>query len=210
MPVVGNILEFKDFQAMSGIAGDILNVYHFQVDFIDTAIGLSQLGPLLTEDFYLTWIPFILAVQSSSLQHVRLEINNLNNYVSDFYVGSPAALSQGYVGSEFNASQVAWSFELVRTTRTTRNGSKRIAGVPEQSVANGVATAGALTLLNVAAVNLASQWVYEYSAGNSIGLSPVIIRRGISPSQVPALVNSVSDVVYRGVGSQNTRKQLLS
>lgn len=210
MPVVGDVLELKDFQTLANIEGDILNVYHFRVESIGSAIGLTLLGPHIVSWFYDAFLEVIRPLQSNQLEHVRLEINNLMAYETDFYVGSPAVATFGSEPSPFNSAQTAWSFQYVRTLRTTRNGSKRIAGVPESLVDNNMATATALSYINSAEGELGNVQTIDYPVGFTMTMQPVIIRRGTSLAVPPAVVNPVGEVLYRGVGSQNTRKQLIS
>jgi len=209
MPVVGDVLEFKDFQTLSNVGGDVLNVYHWRVDTITSAIGLTLLGDYLAEWFYTGFLPTILALQSNAVIHTRLEINNLMAYETDFWVGTPASPVTGSVPGEYLSSTTAWSFQYVRQLRTTRNGSKRIGGVAESLAANNQPAAGTAALLNAAASIMGSDPTVEYPTDQNIQFSPVIVRKAADVSLPPLAVNPVTSVIWRGLGTQNTRKQLL-
>lgn len=208
MPNVGDIIEFKDWQSLVGSSVPVLNVYHFRVETMTTPDALFNIRAALTSWFYDGFLVPVRNVQPQVLSHDYAEVNNLSNYAIDFCTIAPATLKQGAVASEFSANSVAWSFEYHRQTRSTRNGGKRIGGVPESLVSNNVATAAAITLLNACCIGFNNPDIVNYGTGDTMQLSPVIIRKGVPPSFVPAVVNDVASVSYRGVGSQNSRKRL--
>ena len=209
MPSVGDIIEVKDFQSLANVSGEILNVYHFEVASLGTATSLQQIDEDFRDWWYDTFLTSILAVQTSGTTHTRIEVNNLNAYATEFFIITPLNPSNGDVIGEFSSSSAAWSIELVRTLRTTRNGGKRIAGVPEDFTSNNVATATAIGLLQDVTDNMSAGQQVPYGVAQQMAMLPVIIRRGIPPSHVPQVVNPVGAAVYRGVGSQTSRKQLL-
>lgn len=208
MASVGDIIEIKDFQTMSNISGDILNVWHFEVLSVVGSPVVNNMGDFFTEAWRDDWFAPAINMQSNAVTHVRLEVNNLMHYTTEFGVFSFDPVFAGNVADQFNSSSTAWSFEQVRLFRTTRNGSKRIAGVPEVSVTNNVVAAGAVT----AAAIVATRWADALTVGDesvSMVLRPVIIRKPALVGTPPTVINPVAAILFRGVGSQNSRKQLL-
>ena len=161
------------------------------------------------EAFYQSYLANMILVQSNRLTHVRLEVNNLMNYETDFGVFIPDPTIAGAVNDQYSSAGAAFSFQMLRLFRTTRHGSKRIAGVPESFVQDNVAVPAAVVALNAVADSLRSG-VEVGGPGAGFSLRPVIIRKPLLVTTPPTVVNPVSDCVYRGVGSQNSRKQLLS
>jgi hypothetical protein len=207
---VGDIIEVKDFQSLTNIEGDILNVYHFEVTSVTGTPVINNDGAAWVAWFYGDFILPILQVQNTALSHQRIEVNNLMDYTTEFGVFNPTTASLGQVTGNYSSAAIAWSFELVRLFRTTRNGSKRIAGVPEALVDNNVAAGTAPTNLQAVA-NMLESAQFVMNTGGTVGLSmrPVIIRKPPTVGVPPTVVNPVANVLYRGVGSQNSRKQLL-
>lgn len=208
MAEIGDIIEIKDFQTLDNIEGDILNVFHFEVTAIEGTPVINNMEEAFVEAWYGSWLTPALAMQSENCYHVRIEVNNLMNYNTEFGVFLPDGTARGGVASEYLAPSTAWSFQQTRLFRTTRNGSKRVAGVPESLVTANTPTSGALTL----AAAVATRWADELVVNNeipSISMRPVIIRKPLLVTTPPSVINPVQSVVFRGVGSQNSRKQLL-
>jgi len=205
---VGDIIEVKDFQALSNIAGTILNVYHFQVSSVAGSPVINNMGADFLSWWYTDYLPPILAIQSGAASHIRIEVTNLMHYATEFGTFTPAAPVAGTVASEYNSPTAAWSFELVRNLRTTRNGSKRIPGVPEAFVANNVAQSPAPGLMPAVETMMGDTQTVGTGSPNII-MIPVIIRKPVLVSTPPTVINLVSSVTWRGLGSQTSRKQLL-
>ena len=211
MPVVGDYLRFKDFQSLTNIAGDILNVYYFEVLAITTPTALSLIADDVGVSWFEDFLTNILVIQSNTLTHTRLEVDNVTNFEGDFMVYTPDFPVAGTNLGPYLASSTAWSFQLTRSTRATRHGSKRIAGVPESAVDNNQAAAGILSALSSVETRLRAEYQIEYNSGADLmTLAPVIAKTPVAPATLPTVFNPVSGAVYRGVGSQNSRKQLLS
>lgn len=195
---------------MTNILGDILNVYYFEVLSITTPVPLANITEDLETWFYTQFLPPILAIQSSAVTHARCEIDNLSAFETDFAIVTPDSPVVGTNAGPYLSAATAFSFQLVRLFRTTRHGSKRIAGVPESMVDNNLAIPGAATLLAAVATELQDTQVVEFGTSDSMTLRPVIAKTPTPPATLPTVFNPVTDATFRGVGSQNTRKQLLS
>jgi len=208
MASVGDIIEVKSFQTLENIAGDVLNVFHFEVTAVGGAPIINNMGADFVLWFYSAYVANVQLMQSASLFYNRIEVNNLMAYETEFGVFDAPANTRGSVNVAYNSPAAAWSFEFVRLFRTTRNGSKRFAGVPESLVDNNVIAGSAITSAAAAAAALeAEQEVGE--GGATISMRPVIIRKPLLVTTPPTVINPVANVVFRGLGSQNSRKQLL-
>lgn len=208
MASVGDIIEVKAFQTLENIAGDVLNVFHFEVTSIDGAPIINNMGDEFVGAIYGSYLNNVMLIQSQSLDYGRLEVNNLMAYATEFVVATPDTPFSGQVASPYNSPSAAWSFQFVRLLRTTRNGSKRFAGVPETLVDNNIIAPTAITAANAAATSL-EQEVEVGGTGASITMRPVIIRKPTLVTTPPTVINPVASVAFRGLGSQNSRKQLL-
>lgn len=209
MVQTGDFIQLIAEQTMTNIEGPIINNWSFEVLSITAPQPFINIATFLEAWYVENFLPPILAMQSTSLSHVLLRWNNYSNFVTDFLVQPLTTPVTGNVAIEFNNSAVAWSFELVRTTRITRNGSKRIGGVPESFVANNVPVAAA-TAAAAAVVDLLENIPpIDLAAAGTMQLQLVIPKTPIAPTTLPSVFNTVSEVVFRGVGSQNSRKQLL-
>lgn len=208
LATTGDIVEVKAFQSLANISGDILNVFHFEVTSSDPGAPINNLREEFLAAFYDDYLGPMIAMQSGHITHTRLEINNLMAYTTEFGVFSPDDPVTGAITGGYMTGPVAWSFQLVRVFRTTRNGSKRVAGVAEALADNNVPTSGAVAL----ATDVADRWRETVAIGvgaEFMSLRPVIIRKPLLVTTPPTIVNPVSSVIFRGLGTQNSRKQLL-
>jgi hypothetical protein len=129
-----------------------------------------------------------------------------DDYAEDGTVGFAGGLTPG----ELCAKWDGWAFELLRSTRQNkRQGRKFFGPIPEANVANGVATAGSLTLLNAAAAT--------FIAGVTFGLSvyDVAIPRSIKVDAPGTKLGFkyviqdlfvVADIIYRRFSTQTSHK----
>lgn len=154
----------------------------------------------------------IASVLSSQLQKTGLELLDVTNGLDFYILNTPG--DTGAVGGQVMPPFVAWSFLQRRTSRVTRNGHKRVPGVPEASVADGVTVFSGTQLGFFKNLFSLSQNVpSETVMGASGNIQPVIIGRtlnlfGIPPTYELDLtkVNFVAGLEYRAVSSQNSRK----
>lgn len=209
MPSNGDHIQMKVFQTLTGFSQEILNVYYFEVVSISETTPLQNMNIALREWFFLTFAEPLRQVQTTLLSYNRVEFNCIEAYETDFTVVTPETVTTGLQATEFNSPQTAWSFQLIRLFRTTRHGSKRIAGVPEGLVQNGFATSAALTLLEDVADVIDNVPNVDFGTAETMTLRSVIAKTPIFPATLPSVFNPVSSVAYRGIGSQNSRKQLL-
>jgi len=187
---VGDIYRLKHTQELAG--QQVINVY-----FYEHAAG-SGGAEDLNVAFILDVLPAVRDIQAQSLIHVSLEAENVDDLV-DYALHSFTGVN-GLQAGEYLASFVAWSFIQNRTSKATRHGHKRVAGVVEGAVTNGIATAGQITVLNAYAEAVGSD--IEDATGNTF--SPVIVR---NPDDEPTrIVNPVSSAAYQRLTTQSSRK----
>lgn len=209
MVQIGDVIRVKDFQTLGNISGDILNVYYFEVTAITGSIPLASITDELVQWWFGDFLDPVLPLQTSNLRHTRAEIDNVMAFETDFAIVTPEDTVSGSVIGPYNASSTAWSFQMLRQLRTTRHGSKRLAGVPEAYVEDNVPT-NAVTALSTAFIDGFVNVPQILTSAGAISLISVIAGTPIPPATLPTVFNPVVGGVFRGVGSQNSRKQLLS
>lgn len=182
------------------------NVYWYNLG--DTGQGSMSLQDVVTGWFtnYNTQIvPFI----SGALVYDNIYIENASNDL-EFY--EDIISTGGQVGGNALPAQATLTFKLVRSTKVTRNGSKRLMGVPES-----FQTAGLLTYPQASVDQMQDffaevlQFPDASNAGNDIIMSPVIIGRTLNANGVYEIdlnkFNPISNSVLNPyVGSQDTRR----
>lgn len=210
MVTTGNYLQVIDEQRLIGVSKPILNVYYLEVTATTGTPVLNSM-PAEVELWMDGWLfSEMLPVQSNQLTHVKVTVNNLADYEEEFVEVPYEAAYQGGAVSDYQASGVAWSFQLTRLFRTTRNGRKSIAGVPENLTTANAASAGAVPLLAALAAAMDNPPAIGAGGDNEIFVRLVIPKTPVPPATIPTIFNPVSTVTFRGIGSQNSRKQLLS
>lgn len=205
---VGDVLQWKDFQTMTGLSGEVLNVFYFEILSMTTPQPIVNVTDALATFWYDTFLAPVLAMQSNQVIHTRSEVNNLNAFTTDFGTVIPAEPVAGSFAGEYLAPSTAWSFQLVRTTRETRNGSKRIAGVPEGLGTNNIPSGAARLLADDVRLMWETIPTVDLNEVDTMVLRMVIPKTPVTPGALPTVFNPVSAVVFRGLGSQNSRKEL--
>lgn len=210
MVTVGDILQIKDIQSLVGIADEIMNVYYYEVLAMTGPIALPLVAETFSLNFVDAFVTVILDIQASQCAHTRLEVNNLMAYTTDFFSFTYENPFEGQVISSAGASSTTLSFQLVRQFRTTRNGRKGIGGIPVDWIQDNTALAAHVEEISSVQSILSSGLVFEVADGVEITLAPRIVRVPAVTSTPPTVINTVASAAFRGVGTQNTRKQLLS
>jgi len=194
----GDLIQIIDQQSYLGQT--VLNVYYYRYFLVAPSVG-AYLEEVLT-NFEEDILPPIRAIQSSLLVHEVLEARNLSNGL-DIATSNPdlAGTRTGTTDSSM-ASFMSYGFQLVRESLATRNGYKRFAGLLEPDLQGNISTI-APALLDAVEVALAGQ----IFLGAVEAFSPVIYRRSVPPPVGTTYTYSeVGSAVYKGVGTQNTRK----
>jgi len=210
MVAVGDHIRVTDHQALVGIDADIINVYYYRITGVTGSPTLQESGSGLKAWFYTDFIPDLLQLQVTTLVHQNILVESIENWEAEFINVEPDSAVTGIVSGGYSSSATAWSFTLLRTLRTTRNGSKRYAGVPESQANDNVPTASASSFALAWAINLGQGWTVENDDGSGFSMVPVIAKTPTPPATLPSVFNDILGVQFRGLGSQNTRKRLIS
>jgi len=152
----------------------VINVFWYKM--LNAAVNTpTQVGQVFW-DYYKT---FFRQWQTATANHTNLQINvtgmNVNGDYGSYLI--PVAEAQGLraVGaSEYMPSYVAGTVKLGVGSRTTRPGSKRIAGLLETDVAQNLLATATATLLT----NLAAAMDDNITGGSPpFRIDPVIVKR---------------------------------
>jgi len=175
-----------------------INVWHYQQTSLGS--GASQCVNL-NNAFIAGILPTLVQTQLTLVTHDVLETINLT--VPGDFENRPLLATSGTQTGEGMPPYVSWAFTLYRASRLSRNGYKRIVGVPESLVSNGVAIPAAASYLTAFAALLASPITDPVSGAV---FKPVIYRKyATSTGGLPGTFD-VAAGVYGGVSTQNTRK----
>lgn len=195
---VGNhyLLTLRGVAVTSGTAIQNAFVYE-QIDGIGSSVDLNNA-------FAVNITPLILAVLS--VQYMLNSYYTINLDDPDDF-SKTASGEEGVYTGEYMPIFNSWTFEYIRTTRAIQNGRKAFSVIAESGQQNGVATATLLTDLNILATNLQAD--IDDIATSSVFRPKLWRRPGTYASGVvsaPGLFYPVSDVVYKGLSTQNSRK----
>ena len=200
MPSLGDVFRITAFQTL--LTEQCLNVYFYVVD----EIGVI---PPSVGDIDLAFRSDVLVpmrdIQASQVNYDLVRTENLMD-PSEFSDNPQSGITGTVTGSVL-PSYAAWSLLMRRTTKLTRNGSKRIPGVLEEWLTNGSFSGVSLSLDNALAA-LAVQLI-DPSMPPTWTLTPVIVGRNPDGTLDLTRLNVVRAGEYRGPSTQNTRKQLV-
>lgn len=203
MVAVGDIIRLDVKQIYQiGAFIEMHNVFFYEVATLTGSLTLFDDGAELGVDWDSAIGTKIRATQHSLLYYNSIKLDNCtdpDDFGAYIYPDAVTGGASGEPAPSFNA----WSFELIRTTRATRNGSKRIGGISDGwTTGNTVYTTFIPTMTACA---LALQDPFAWTNGTaSAGLRPVITRMpGVGLT--PLAVNRVNDAVFRKVSTQRTR-----
>ena len=196
--VLGDLLQLVDNQTY--LEQQVLNIYYYRVTSI-TGLGADYLEALNTYWEGLV-LDAITPIQMSNLTHVSREWRNLSNGLDFFVENTPVVGELSTDTNQQEPSFLSAGFLLLRESLATRNGYKRFAGLSETDVV-GNAWVGGSTRTNALATALAS----DLQAGLVTIAEPVIVRRPLIPPVASYTYSSIGAAQFRGIGTQNTRKQ---
>lgn len=196
--VLGDLLEFSVRQTLYG--QDVYNMFYYRVTSVT---GFTNDGyEALENEFRDQVLATQATLQSADLQYREITLKNLSNGI-DFYTETIAVDDMtGTLELAALPSYVCYTFRLLRESLATRNGYKRVAGVPEAWV-TGNDFSASVTPLNNYAVELAADLII----GIATIAEPIIVRRPIVvPMGTSYVYASVGSAEYRKISTQNTRK----
>lgn len=194
----GNLLQLIDRQTYLG--QELINVYYYRVT---PALGITgNYLELLNDSWEEIVLPTVVKFQTGRLSHVQREWRNLSNNL-DLFIDSTVVTGTATGSTSVDTpSYVSLGFQLNRESLATRNGYKRFGGLPDDGISGNTWTGNPDDISDC-----------EEALGSDlfIGLissaEPVIVKRPIEPPVGSYVYASIGSATFRGLGSQNTRKQ---
>lgn len=172
-----------------------LNTFYFQ-----STLNLDDVQDLCADAFNETLMPFIADALSLSVLFENIRAENVTGTLAD--VNLTPTVTQGVVIGLVTSSFVAATIRLDRTTKETRNGSKRFTGMVEENINGQRFENPFIAILDNLAVGLAAQ----ISTVGAI-FDPVIARAPVSPETDWTINNVASAQASEDVSSQVSRKK---
>lgn len=129
MPLLGDVLQLVFEQKLLGQV--IRNVFGYVVSVADPAATIEDVADrciIEIGDVYIT-------AQSPSVSNVQIAVKNLDD-ATEFIEKAWTGVGLNSDGTPVLPSYVAGGFKFLRGDTDTRNGSKRLAGMSEESVVN--------------------------------------------------------------------------
>ncbi len=195
--VTGDLIRITDQQTLLG--QQVLNVYFYRVNETTTLTGdyLAVIGGWFVPNV----VTPVAAMQEVHLSHNSLFLENLSNGVDieSYTTGLP--ILGAATGDDCMPPFVSYGYQLLREERNTRNGYKRFAAVPESLVTDGVYI-GSMTPIHTIEAALGADIVL----GIIHALAPVIVKHPVSVPAGAYIFSNISAGIFKGIGSQNTRK----
>lgn len=206
---VNDLYQLTDFQVIGG--QQIENVYFYRQTAVDASFPSAK---ALVELWNSQVRIAVTNIQYTGLVHNRYQAINLFDETELWDVLDSDA---GAIAGDVQPFFVAWGFGAPRTNREIRKSTRRIGGVMEVHVTNGVATAPAITLLNnmSAAFNAV---LNNGVVGGSNNFVPVAVRRilhtpstgkpyyRLPTSLAEATYRTITNWAYEKVTTQSSRK----
>jgi hypothetical protein len=185
--------------------GDCLNVFYYQCEQPHDIGDAANLAAAFNEDV----VPAIANIMNSFVGINQIEVINLGD-PTDFHVLETTAIAGSVASTSQAPPFTAYSFQLARSTRSGRHGYKRFAGVAEEYAdAKGPGISGPL----VAAIPQVVFRLSGFISNATRTYVPMIPHRErvedinhVFHYQLVSLL-PISNVVYQGLTTQNTRKR---
>jgi len=205
MSLPGNVLQVKHFYDVYG--EECLNVFYYVIDLMDNPpIDPDTFGDELASYYTTHFVTFA----GGDAVSRRVEIDDLTNGV-EFAVVATNVPGQS-VGDTLPANY-AMNVTLPRASKITRNGSKRISGIPESRLNGGDfdTTGGAVTgIIDYCSSSIVLTDVD--GQGSNVTLRGVIVGRtknaqGVYQLDLTKLNNYVTPVLNARASTQATRSK---
>lgn len=178
----------------------VCNVFFYVVKVWTGNADLSDVA----NNFISQVINPIRAIQSSSLEYQQVAVENVTDGLEFVEVSYVQTGSVG--GTPALPSYVAATFKLGRTTKITRNGSKRFAGITEADVIDNN-TNFLTSQTDPIEAALAADLDVVVSSVSEGTLGPVIVGRDVLGHLDLARINAVSfGLLSQNISSQVSRK----
>jgi len=183
----------------SDLANPFINVFAYE------ATGGLPTAAELNSAFQGSVLPAWVAAINLHTVMRQIQVINLDD-ITDFFIDNINEAGE-QSGDRLNPF-MAFEFEYVRAIRGVHSGRKSIGGLDENMLTNGVETVGQRALLDELAGDLGG-----VIASLAASFTPRIWRRqgtykvAGTPTAFPHTFYPLSEVVYRRVSTQNSRKR---
>jgi hypothetical protein len=188
---IGQHYILTDIQSYGGV--QVLNVYAYaQEEGLGGAAELNQAFADIV-------LPLMVTLQSTGIGHDRLFTYCVED--PEDFNDDPVAVAGTIAGDDMGPF-VAYKIKLARASRQSRNGWKRIGGMPEIGQVSGALVSAYATALD----NLADLLAGSLTADDDSLFVPKIWRRATLAEPVPQFFGIASGVASHQTTTQNTRK----
>lgn len=208
MLAVCDIVKITDYGVFLG--QQVQNVWFYRCDAIPDPYTDETVDEAFCHAFNAQVRIFELPLQSTAMGHTLTRMDNVTNGIDFAEIAAPV---NGLVDGDQGASFDAINFILRRTTGVTRNGSKRLGGLPESGLSG-----NSWLILGTPLTNFQNAAAAQLTDGGtptpSPFATPVIVGRkvvGTGPhGPVYGLdltkINPIASVALTAVSTQRSRK----
>ena len=205
---VGDLVQVIVNQRFIPSNEQMLNVFHYRITEVTPEFETTADYIQFAAEVLIGMHGVVSVFQTPEIAYDSAVFTNLTNGL-DFGTYIPPVDLFGVVTSATEPLHVALSFKLNRSTLATRNGSKRFSGIADTLItdATGQGIAG-LTQTATLEEWLADSFSVVVGDGINCTAQPIILRK-TATGIPPTVYNPIANAQFRGVGSQNSRKQLL-
>lgn len=179
---------------------EYLNQITLNVHFFQNGLDLDDLQQECGDAFDEDLVPLYADVQNLSVIYENIRVDNVTGDLAD--VNVDPTIANGTVVGAASTSFVAATIRLDRTTKETRNGSKRVAGMVEENT-NGQTWTGAFKLI---LDDLATGMAADISTVGGV-FRPVIARPPSIAEPLWTINDVASALASNDVSSQVSRKK---
>lgn len=189
---------------------DIVNSFYFEMHMDGgTLVGDDDELANIGERFWDAVSPELLAVTGDSVTYNTIDVFKADGAdvgASGFYT-IPSGEGTGLIAGESLPPFVTWTFQYTRPDANFRHGYKRFAGVPETWQNGGNILSDKLDEMAALAAALNSDIKLNDALINAPYIEAALVQRQKNGQPVdPDVWYKPSTVVYKKIGSQNTRK----
>lgn len=163
---MGDVFEVIDVQTNNG--QETLNVYFYKSNNL---LGADADANDLADAFLGQMMPLIRGAQTSVINHTGLKVRNLFNDADR----TDRAISLTGTRSNLNAEPTfaAVGYKLGQNNGSVKNGAKRIAGLDDNDISNGLVIGSVVTALTALATGMEGTLLYGVIAQ----FLPVVVKR---------------------------------
>ncbi len=205
MVAISDIYQLKLYSVSTASPVEQVNVFWYKLGGWGSVTPGDPVGRELALRFNTYVVAALNDCVNINQQYTKSEVVNYADPTDfDVCVTTCNYPSFGARTGDILPAQDCWSFRYQRPFPGARNGYKRFSGISELDQAAGVAIGAIGALLDALAIQLESQLVTPLG----VIFDPVVARTPKVLGTNPLFYN-VPNVVYAGIGTQNSRKRKL-